>query len=373
MPEAKFTMNNMIKINFQLSSRPHNYPIYLGENLIENFSNIIDLSGYSSILIITDTNVAKHYLRPLKNSISNNYSGKVFVHIIQAGEVSKQIKVVNELWKKMSGLRLDRGALVINLGGGVVTDIGGFTASTYQRGVSSLNVPTTLEAMVDASIGGKTGINFENLKNYIGSFFQPKSIVIDINTLKTLPIRALRQGYAEVLKHGLIADAQYFRFAASKKLENINNEDLIKIIRRSIEIKTEIVKQDQEEFGHRKLLNFGHTVGHVLESLSQLTKSPLYHGEAIAIGIMAESKISELAGLLTEEDLNDIRERLLYAGLPIKFEIKTKLDIILEKLLSDKKNISGNINWTLLTKIGSANFNIKVDLKLIEKGVKYIL
>ena len=235
-----------------------------------------------------------------------------------------------------------------------------------------MNISTTLEGMVDASVGGKTGVNLGHLKNYIGAFAQPKIVLCDVETLKTLPDRALLQGYAEVIKHGLIEDRLYFEEAIEKSPLEMSARELVDIIAQSIAIKAEIVQQDESEQGVRKLLNFGHTIGHVIESLSMQSDKPLFHGEAVAIGMVAESSICQSVGMITEQDFKKIENGIRHVGLPIRYHGAT-VDAIFDKLLTDKKAEKGDINWTLLSGIGQGEFNVKVDEKFVRQAIKYIL
>jgi len=367
-------MNNMKIINITITHPNQMYPIFIGSGLLEKLDTIVELKKYSSIYVISDTHVSKYYLpiiqKILKKICRNNH---LFTFVFEAGEKSKQLYIVEQILKDMAAKQLDRSAVVINLGGGVVSDLGGFAASIFQRGVDFINISTTLEGMVDASVGGKTGVNLGNLKNYIGTFHQPKAVIIDVNTLKTVPKKALLQGYAEVVKHGLIRDKHYFETSTQKSPLEMNAIERIGIIVRSIQIKSQIVSEDEKEKGVRKLLNFGHTVGHALESLSLLTNTPLFHGEAVAIGMIAEAKISERLGMIDEDAFEKIEKGIQKVGLPIRAKDFVSMEKIITLLLADKKNVKGKIKWTLLTGIGSADFNIEIAEPYVRKAIAYIL
>lgn len=358
----------MKKLIVTIQEKPQVYPIIIGEDLIGTIDALFDFSKYSKIVIITGKNIPKEWLAKLQESLPY----ESFPIFAPSGEKGKTIDTVIYIWNQFQKLGLDRKALVINLGGGVICDMGGFAASTYLRGVDFLQVPTTILAQVDASVGGKTGINFNNIKNYIGAFQQPIGVVIDVNTLATLSERVYTQGFAEIIKHGLIADRVYFDFVTSKKLKDFNTSELTQMLAKSNEIKARIVEEDQKERGVRKIVNFGHTIGHAIESLSFETDKPYLHGEAVLLGMIVETKISELAGLLKTEDAAIIYERLSGLGLPVSVSNIKKEDII-KKLKTDKKVVKGEINWTLLNSIGSAVINQKVEDKIVEKALSMII
>ncbi len=361
----------MKTIEVGIQKHTSNYHVCIGEDIIKTLPELIDISVYSSVYIITDSNVSRHYLKPVTNIFSQRIAN-VYSFVFPAGESSKQIGTVVEIWKDMARNMIDRKALVVNLGGGVVTDLGGYAASGYLRGVSFLNISTTLEGMVDASVGGKTGVNLDTLKNYIGAFAQPELVVCDVETLKTLPERALLQGYAEVVKHGLIEDRNYFEEAVKKSPLEMNNKELIDIVAESVRIKSEIVRQDETEHGLRKLLNFGHTVGHVIESHSMKSQDPLFHGEAVSVGMIAESYISQVTGMIDEKKFNKIESGIKRVGLPVRYE-GLIVDDVLRAMLTDKKVEKGHIKWTLLSGIGQGEFNVSVDDKFVKEAIEYIV
>lgn len=336
------------------------YPIFIGQSLMEKIPTLLDIRKFSKTFIITDQNTKLPFLKKLIASLPTESDSIV----LPDGEKAKNIENIQKIWKFLADRHYDRKSLVINLGGGVIGDMGGFAASTYMRGVDFLNIPTTLLAQVDASVGGKTGIDFSGIKNLIGTVNQPIAVVCDINLLSTLPNREFISGFAEIIKHGLIADKNYFNFVTSKKPRDFDNQELTTIVLNSISIKTSIVNQDEKESGLRKILNFGHTIGHAVESLSLETKTPLSHGEAISIGILAEAKISHLINLLSVEDLQRIEQALVNADLPIAIPI-LEVDRILQKIKLDKKNEKGRVNFTLLEGIGKAVINQDVSATIV--------
>ncbi|WP_333879087.1 3-dehydroquinate synthase, partial [Flavobacterium sp.] len=283
---------------------------------------------------------------------------------IEAGENEKNINTCVEIWTILTDLGADRKTLLINIGGGVITDIGGFVASTFKRGIDFINIPTTLLAMVDASIGGKNGVDLGNLKNQIGVINSPKLVLVDSEYLATLPQNEMRSGLAEMLKHGLIYDAGYW--SQFKDLNQVDFADLDSLIHRSIAIKNEIVMQDPTENGIRKALNFGHTLGHAIESyfLENPEKKPLLHGEAIAVGMILESHLSWQKGLLQENDYYEIKSVINHVFEPVIFE-ENDLKPILDLLIHDKKNEYGKIQFTLLDGIGKTKINQEIDNEMI--------
>ena len=248
-------------------------------------SEFIKTRNYTKVAFLLDKNTLTHCF----NKISNHIDFKYEKILIDEGEENKNLETSKNVWQKLIDFKFDRKSILINLGGGVICDLGGFVASTYMRGIEFINIPTTLLSQVDASIGGKLGIDYKNLKNIIGLFREPKKVIIDTNYLNTLSDREIRSGYAEVIKHCLIKDKNMFDEIYEKEWKN---SDWTNLVNHSIKIKSEIVKKDLKENGLRKILNFGHTIGHSIETtyLNKLNK--LFHGEAIAIGMICESFIS---------------------------------------------------------------------------------
>jgi 3-dehydroquinate synthase len=355
----------MKKLSITLpATKQREYPIFVDSQLIEKIDSLFDFSRYSKLFIITDETVAPLFLDKPQNSLPK----KAEVIILPSGESAKDIEQLRKIWEKMIDAQLDRKSLVINLGGGVIGDIGGFAASTYMRGIDFINIPTTLLSQVDESVGGKTMIDFHGIKNVVGTFYQPSAVIIDVETLQTLPERQLLNGFAEIIKHGLIKDKAYFELVTNKKPIDFSEEELVEIITGSNEIKAEIVQKDEKELGIRKLVNYGHTIGHAVEALSLETEKPLLHGEAISIGMVAENKIAVDIGLLSKSDAEQIKSSLENAGLPVEMpEFKT--DDIVEKMKLDKKNAHGKINFTLLKTIGEAIIDQTVSEDIIKKAL----
>ncbi|HSQ97569.1 MAG TPA: 3-dehydroquinate synthase [Rickettsiales bacterium] len=322
------------------------------EEALNFLNNYVNISKFSKVVILTDENLIK-----------NGWLKKLPFDFIQIpfGEINKSLETVVKIWKSMNDFGMDRKSLLVNLGGGVVCDLGGFCASTYMRGIEFLQIPTTLLSQVDASVGGKTGFDFNGAKNIIGTFAEPYKVIIDSSTLKTLPKREYVSGMAEVIKYGIIYDKEFFEYLESK---NISDDYIIK---KSCEIKADVVGKDFKETGIRKILNFGHTIGHAIESLSLKTDKPLLHGEAVAIGMLAEAYISKMS----DNDLKRIKNILVSYNLPISY--KGNLNEIYSMLFKDKKNIAGKIKFVLANEIGSCDFDIEIEEDIIKSAIKNIL
>ncbi len=283
------------------------------------------------------------------------------------GEENKNIDFCIGIWKTLLDFEADRKCLMINLGGGVITDMGGFVASTYKRGIDFINIPTTLLSQVDASVGGKTGIDIDNVKNMVGTFSLPQAVFIENAFLQTLPQRELLSGFAEMIKHGLIADATYYQELKDSDYNNISSE----AIYQSVKIKNEVVLADPFERGLRKILNYGHTIGHAVEGYALVNdKSPLTHGEAIAIGMICEAYLSAKYCNLSQEELTEIASYIL--SLYPKYHIKPEsFEDLMVLMQSDKKNEDGFIMFSLLDRIGKCVFNCKVTKEDIFNSLTY--
>ena len=338
----------------------NNCSIYFNENGYENLNSILEKNNYSSIFILVDEHTNEFCLTSFLPKIATNAAIEIIE--IESGEHSKNIQSCFEIWSALSELGADRKSVIINLGGGVITDLGGFIASTFKRGIDFIHVPTTLLGMVDAAIGGKNGVDLGNLKNQIGVISLPKMILIDTAFLTTLSQREMQSGLAEMLKHGLIYDKPYWN--KFKNLNSFTTDDLDTLIYRSIEIKVEIVSQDLTENGIRKTLNFGHTLGHAIESYLLETKNPILHGEAIAIGMILESYLSYKKETLSLVEYQEIKTTLNSIYKPIDFNEKN-IDEIMKLLIHDKKNEYGKVQFVLLDGIGKCLINQSVKNELI--------
>ena len=344
-----------------------NSEVVCNEGCWEFLNESITVSNYSKIFVLVDTETKKHCL-PLfleKIAIQN-----IETIAIPVGEIYKTIETCLFVWKELSKKGDDRQSLLINLGGGVVTDLGGFVASTYQRGIAFINIPTSLLAMVDASVGGKNGVDLGSLKNQIGVIKDPKAVIVDSVFLKTLPKEHITSGMAEMIKHGLISSASYFKKTWNFTIENTLEAD--ELIWESIQIKNNIVTQDPTEKGLRKTLNYGHTLGHAIESycLEHPKKPTLLHGEAIAVGLILETYISSEMFNFSKEILNEVTNRILVIFPQVAFS-DNDIDEIIKLLIFDKKNTHGTILFVLLTDIGESRTNCVVSNELIKKAFKF--
>jgi len=284
---------------------------------------------------------------------------------IKSGEINKNLRTCEKIWEALTKAGFSRKSLLVNVGGGVIGDMGGFVASTYKRGIRFINFPTTLLAMVDANIGGKLGIDFMGLKNHIGLFNDPEKILIFTDFLKTLPPRELRSGFGEVIKHGLIRDHDYWSKTSKSRFPEMDWES---VIQRSVEIKSEVVKEDPRENGLRKILNYGHTLGHAVETWYLNHQKSLLHGEAIAVGMILEAHLSFQLKLLDEKSLEEITGYItsIYEGIAIP-----PMENLMELMGQDKKNVGNEINFSLLEKIGKCVYDMKVDEKMIAAAIKF--
>lgn len=316
----------------------------------------------SKIFILVDENTHEHCLPVFMSQLATEIDIEIIE--IEAGEIHKTIETCTGVWEALSELSGDRKSLLINLGGGVITDLGGFVACTFKRGIDFIQVPTTLLAMVDAAIGGKNGVDLGSLKNQVGLIQQPDMILIDTNFLQTLPYEQTRSGFAEMLKHGLIQDRTYWQELT--QLKEITSKTLSYYIKPSVNIKQSVVFEDPNEQGLRKILNFGHTLGHAIESyfLTHETKKTLLHGEAIAIGMILEAWLSHKSCGLKESQFNEIAQYFNTLYEAVMFTNEDILGII-HLLKHDKKNTHGKVLFVLLSDIGQPKIDIEVDNKLI--------
>ncbi|HCN50250.1 MAG TPA: 3-dehydroquinate synthase [Chryseobacterium sp.] len=337
--------------------------------LNDNFSQLNEFlheKTFSKIFILVDENTHEYCLPVLLGNMETDLGFEILE--IEAGEEMKNIQTANQLWEILTEMQADRKALVINLGGGVITDMGGFVASTYKRGIQFINIPTTLLSMCDASIGGKTGIDLMHYKNMVGTFAFPEQIFIYPKFLETLPFKELRSGFAEMLKHGLIADKSHWdQLIQIRKLEV---ETVIPHIQTSMNIKQDVVEKDFHESNIRKTLNFGHTIGHAVESLCLQQGNPILHGEAVAMGMIAEAHLAYLENLISEEDVKIIIENIqrYYPYLDIN---DFKDEDITALLLNDKKNTNSKINFSLLSAIGSCTYDHQCSQKNILEAIHF--
>ncbi|MDZ4663327.1 MAG: 3-dehydroquinate synthase [Bacteroidota bacterium] len=316
---------------------------------------------YSRFIVLADSNTINECYPIIAKSCS--IIQKADILEIDAGEAIKTLDTCKELWETLSEAQLDKNALMINVGGGVVTDIGGFVASVYKRGIDFINIPTSLLGMADASVGGKCGVDLNTLKNQLGTITQPKAVFINTRFLSTLPQRQLANGVAEIIKMGLIADPKLVKAMQ-------DNKTLLDIlIKRSVALKMAIVKKDPNDKGVRKILNFGHTVGHAIESCFLGTKEELLHGEAIAIGMFIESLIAFDKKMIKTNELQTIVDLIKPNYKVIEFTQEEE-EKIMQLMLHDKKNKNNKIRMSLINKIGSCKHDVEINISQIQKAFK---
>jgi 3-dehydroquinate synthase len=342
-----------------------NYAIHFNENGYEALNLHLKENKYSNLFIIVDNNTNEYCLTRFLPYLETDLTIEIIE--FEAGEENKNIETCVQIWNVLTELGADRKTLIINLGGGVVTDLGGFVASTFKRGIDFIHIPTTLLSMVDASVGGKTGVDLGNLKNQIGVINVPNMVLIDTQYLETLPQNEMRSGLAEMLKHGLIYDKHYWEQFLD--LKSADFADFDELIYRSVVIKNEIVSQDPTEKNIRKSLNFGHTLGHAIESyfLENTNKTTLLHGEAIAVGMILESYISLDKKLITLDEFNQIKTTIKSIFDDITF-VENDIEPILKLLIHDKKNEYGTIQFALIEGIGKIKIDQTVENELILKA-----
>jgi len=345
----------MESLGVALGSRA--YPIHIGAGLISRAELYAPHLAGGSAAIVTDEVVAPLYLSAVKLALQG---ARVAQIVIPGGEQAKGWETLNRVFDALLQARCGRDTLIVALGGGVVGDLAGFAAAVYQRGVAFVQVPTTLLAQVDSSVGGKTAINHALGKNMIGAFHQPRAVISDVSTLDTLPDRELRSGVAEVIKHGLALDAAFFQWLESD-IEKILQRDpaaLARAVRRSCELKARIVAEDERESGARALLNLGHTFGHAIEAATGY--GAWLHGEAIAAGMVMAAELSALMGHLKKTEVGRVRELLTRAGLPVAGPALAP-ERLLELMAHDKKAAKGRTRFIVLEAIGRAALRSAVD------------
>ena len=340
------------KKTMRVNTSSQDYPIYF----TTDFDGLADAIGslnkkYSQFVIITDHHVNSLYTERIINALSV-FDCEVIISSFMPGEHSKHLKTIETFYQNMIEHNADRSTLVIALGGGVSGDMAGYTAATYMRGVDFIQIPTSLLAQVDSSIGGKTGVDFNGYKNIVGAFYQPMLVYINVNTLQTLPKREFLSGMAEVIKHALIKDANYFEFLRTNidAIKALNTDVLIDMIYQSCAIKKSVVDEDEKERGVRALLNFGHTFGHSIERLKNFE---YLHGECVAIGMHGALELSKQLGLISQEAVNQGIELIKAYDLPIHVQ-NIQHDLLYQEMFYDKKTTHNRIVFALLHTIGDS-------------------
>ena len=358
----------MRTVSVQLGNR--SYTIKIAPGLLKQLGGeCARLKLGDRCAIITDTNVGKIFAKPVYESLLKAGFEPVLI-TVPAGETAKSLKSAQSCYDQLALHKLERKSFIVALGGGVVGDLAGFVAATYLRGIDFVQVPTTLLAQVDSSVGGKTGVNLRAGKNLVGAFYQPKVVLCDLETLKTLPEREFRAGLAEVIKYGIIYDSNLFARLEHDlpKVLKRDSKILSEIIARCCKIKAEVVSQDETETGLRAILNFGHTIGHAIENSSGYGK--FLHGEAISIGQAAAAKLSRKILSLSVRDVARITDLFKRVGLPVAIKLNSgQLKNLFAAMMLDKKVSGGEIKFVLAKKIGRVEFGCRVPAGLIEQAL----
>ena len=363
-------VENMYRISVEYNKKPC-YDIVLSVDFRELSPEIAALDKTAHrICIITDENVKKLYGEVVSKALSES-AKELYVYAVPAGEMHKTLDTVKEIYRFLIEHKFDRNDILVALGGGVIGDITGFAAATYLRGIDFIQIPTTLLAQVDSSIGGKTGVDFDGFKNMVGAFKMPRLVYMNLQTLQTLDDRQFYSGFAEAMKHGLIKDSSYYEWILYQMYEICERvpEVLRELVYRSCMIKKAVVEKDPLEKGDRALLNFGHTIGHAIEKNSGFS---LLHGECVALGCVAAAYISRMRGLLSTEEYYEIRDMFVPFSLPISVT-DIRAEEILELIQSDKKMSGGQITFVLLKKIGKAFLDRTVTQQELLAGIKEII
>jgi 3-dehydroquinate synthase len=354
--------------NMAIKIQSTNYEIEIGSILTSSFYDLIT-NRYQNRkkIIMVDENTHDCCLEFLITTYDSLSEAEVI--LIPEGEENKVMEVCLQIWSALSEFNISRRDLVINLGGGIITDMGGVIASLYKRGVNFVNIPTSLLAMVDASVGGKTGVNLDHFKNQLGVFSNPIAVFVDPSFLSTLPLSEVKNGFAEMLKHGLIADKNHWDVLKCM----LPSEDIFgeKIISESILIKNQIVLSDEKEKNERKKLNFGHTVGHAIETYFMSSENTIKHGHAVAIGMLAESYLSNYKKLLSDNELKEI-ETTICQHFEIPDLAQVDSNVLFEIMSNDKKNFDSKIQCTLLKEIGVSLIHQEISFVEVNLSLEYL-
>ena len=353
----------MRKVKVELGA--NSYEIYVGSGLLAQTGHWLQENGFSGkLVIITDPRAKKLYGGALNQGLTKDGFSVTTLQVPE-GEEQKSLETAGRLYHELTNCYAERTTPILALGGGVIGDLTGFVAATYLRGVPLIQIPTTLLAQVDSSIGGKVAVDHGQLKNKIGAFYQPRLVISDIDTLKTLPSNELANGLAEVIKSAAIRDKKFFAFLEANldRIKSLDESALEETVFQTARIKAEVVAKDERDVGLRNILNYGHTIGHAIETISDFK---VEHGKAIAIGMLAAARISNKMGILDKNDLGRLKGIIEKAGLPTEmpdFEIEK----IIQAMKHDKKVLRGKIRFVLLKSIGSAFITDEVDVSLVEK------
>ena len=354
------------RVDVALGNR--SYGIVIGSGLVDDITSFVRAAGYSARgMIVTDTNIAPLYAAQTAELLAR--AGiRAEVVSVPAGESAKSLTQANELFTRAIEMGLDRKSPIIALGGGVVGDLAGFVAATYMRGVPFIQMPTSLLAQVDSSVGGKVAVNHPHGKNLIGAFYQPDAVFMDLDLLRTLPVREIATGLGEIIKYGVIADAAFFAWLEEHRDDvlALTPTAASHMIARSCEIKANVVRQDEREGGLRRILNFGHTIAHAIEKETGYTR--YRHGEAVAIGMIGAAQISEEMGLLSATDRLRMVELIHTMRLPLMAE-GVSPDAMYDDLFHDKKTVDGRIHWVLAEDIGRVCVRSDVPEEIVRENI----
>jgi len=359
----------MRKVRVDLGEK--SYDIVIGYDIGQEIVDFVKGAGYSKkALLVTDTHVGPLYGKQVQQLLTEAGLEAALVQI-PAGESSKNLTVANELFTRAIELGLDRKSPVFALGGGVVGDLAGFVAATYMRGVPFVQLPTSLLAQVDSSVGGKVAVNHELGKNLIGAFYQPQAVFMELNYMKTLPQREIYTGLGEIIKYGIIYDADFFAFLEKNREQvlALEPEALVHMIARSCEIKAAVVSEDEKEAGLRRILNFGHTIAHAIEKETGYVR--YNHGEAVATGMVGAAYISRELGLIDETEYNRVREMIARYNLPLQAAGVT-VEAMYADIFHDKKTVGGKVTWVLMEKIGQVICRNDVPADVVKKAMEAV-
>ena len=350
-----------------VKSKSFTYPVYIGSDILQSLPAILEKHKlYKNVFVVIDENVEKIYGKEIRKLV-NRWANRSSIFILQATERSKSLATLKKIYTALADNEFGRDTLLISVGGGITGDVASYCASTYMRGIQLVHVPTTLLASVDSSIGGKTGVNFYNRKNIIGSFYQPQLVIIDTDFLPTLPAPELISGAGETIKYAFLSNKDFYNYLQQNynKLLSLNTKVLNKVIKESVLIKTSVVSQDEKETGLRKILNFGHTFAHAFESQSRYK---IKHGEAVVGGILAALYLSHKLKLFNDEKLESYLKFLSVYKLPSVIK-KMNNNKVFELMRLDKKRRGDKIKFVLLKDIG----NLVIDAEIEKKELFYAL
>ena len=350
-----------------------NYPVVAGWGIWDNLGDrLLELGIHGPVRIITDSNVMVPYGRAVQRALDGrDIASHCFV--VPAGEASKNLQTAQAIYEWLVGLQAERGHAILALGGGMVGDLAGFVAATFLRGVPFVQLPTSMAAMVDASVGGKVAVNLPQGKNLVGAFYQPRAVLADVSALQTLGRRELAEGWAEAIKHGLILDADLVDVFEehAEMLMKMDPEVSSQVIRRSMAIKADVVSRDEREtLGIRILLNYGHTIGHALEASTDYGR--FLHGEGVSIGMMGVARMSQRLGMIPETVVDRQRRLLESFGLPLR-ATGVPVDNVLQAMSLDKKTEGGETKWVMLEGVGKATVRRDVPRHLVEETVRSLV